>query len=136
MWPGRERFGSGDLMVDMTRPFVPESLSLSGRLVDLRPHEARLFNQIQGRSYLKLSSFLKQLIGLKMLDVYCDGGAHRRIDLETLVRFTDGDLNRMRMFDQIDHLVGLELPAGYECTFDSIGAAGIAKGSPTGRCWR
>jgi len=54
---------------DFSRKFLPDGLTLIDRLRFLSGDEARLLNQIQGRTYAYIFGLVERFISAKMLDL-------------------------------------------------------------------
>ena len=98
---------------DLSKPFLPSSLSLAGELSFLGDGDRRLFSQVQGRSYAYIFGLVERFIGAKVLDL---GRAHERGDqvaLEALVRMTDEEIKHQELFRRLETLMEADMPAGY-----------------------
>jgi hypothetical protein len=60
-WPVHDLIG-GDMPLDFTKPFLPESLAQVHCLSTLSAHEKRLLNQIRGYTYLSLFALVEECI--------------------------------------------------------------------------
>jgi hypothetical protein len=58
----------GDLCLDFTKPFMPESLARVEALNFLTPHEQLVLNQIRGHNYLSLFGLVEEFILPFVLD--------------------------------------------------------------------
>src|SRR5512144_681481 len=58
---------------DLSKPFLPASLSLVDELPLLQSDDRRLFSQIQGRSYAYIFGLVERFISAKVLEI---SGAH------------------------------------------------------------
>lgn len=88
-------------------------LSRVDRLTFLAADEARLFSQIQGRTYAYIFGLVERFISARMLD---QGRAHALGDqlvLEALVRFSSEEIKHQEMFRRMETMIGSQLPAGY-----------------------
>ncbi|MGY2258848.1 diiron oxygenase [Pseudomonas sp. SDO55104_S430] len=102
-----------DRRFDFSRKFLPDGLSQIDRLAFLGDDEARLFSQIQGRTYAYLFGLVERFISAKMLD---QGRAHvfdDQLALEALVRFSNDEIKHQELFRRIEIMIGEQLPAGY-----------------------
>lgn len=98
---------------DFSRKFLPDALSRVDRLTFLAADEARLFSQIQGRTYAYIFGLVERFISAKMLD---QGRAHAfgdQLALEALVRFSSEEIKHQEMFRRMETMIGSQLPAGY-----------------------
>lgn len=103
---------------DFSRKFLPDALSQVDRLTFLTPEEARLFSQVQGRTYAYIFGLVERFISAKMLD---QGRAHAfgdQLALEALVRFSAEEIKHQELFRRMEEMIGLQLPAGYRQMVD------------------
>jgi hypothetical protein len=104
--------------LDFSRKFLPDGLSLVDRLDFLAVHDARLFSQLQGRTYAYLFGLVERFISAKMLD---QTRAHILGDqnaLEGLVRFSGEELKHQELFRRVEQMIGTQLPDGYRMVAD------------------
>jgi hypothetical protein len=99
--------------LDMGRKFLPDGLSLVSRLPFLDDTDARLFSQIQGRSYANIFGLVERFIAAKMLEVSRQHWMGDQTALEALVRFTDEELKHQALFRRIEKLAADVMPDGY-----------------------
>ena len=99
---------------DFNQHFMPEGLSLLGRLGFLLPLEQRLLSQIQGRTYANMFGLVERFIGAKMLEVSRDHWLGDQVALEALVRFADEELKHQALFRRIEQMIAVGMPGGYE----------------------
>lgn len=107
-----------DRTFDFSRKFLPDALSRVDRLTFLAADEARLFSQIQGRTYAYIFGLVERFISAKMLD---QGRAHAfddQLALEALVRFSAEELKHQELFRRMETMLGSQLPAGYRQVAD------------------
>ncbi len=98
---------------DLSRRFLPDGLSMADRLTSLSPDEARLFSQVQGRTYAYLFGLVERFIGAKMLD---QGRTHSLGDqhaLEALLRFSNEELKHQELFRRIETMLAPRMAEGY-----------------------
>lgn len=99
--------------LDMSRKFLPDGLSLVGRLPFLDDADKQLFSQVQGRSYGNIFGLVERFIAAKVLDVSHHHWMGDQTALEALVRMTDEELKHQEMFRRIEKLAADVMPAGY-----------------------
>src|SRR5688572_7648467 len=99
--------------LDTTKKFLPDGLSKARELEFLRPAEARLMSQIQGRTYANMFGLVERFIGPKMSEVSRDHWLGDQTAFEALVRFTDEELKHQELFRRIERLTAEDMPAGY-----------------------
>lgn len=114
---------------DFSRKFLPDGMTFVDRLEFLSAAEARLFSQVQGRTYANLFGGVERFIAAKMLEqtrehVYGDQKA-----LEGLVRFASEELKHQELFRRIELTLAGTMPPGYVVTAEpnSIAAAVLCK---------
>jgi hypothetical protein len=103
---------------DFSRKFLPDGLSLIDRLSFLSADEARLLNQIEGRTYAYIFGLVERFISAKMLD---QGRAHRfgdQLALEALVRFSNEEIKHQELFRRMEEMIAPHMPAGYRQVAD------------------
>ena len=100
--------------LDLTRKYMPDSLSRVKELPFLTPAEARLMSQVQGRTYANLFRMVERFIGAKTLELGREHGMGDQVAMEALVRLTDEELKHQEMFRRIDEMIGAVMPFGYE----------------------
>lgn len=98
---------------DFSRKFLPDGLSLIDRLDFLRPDEARLMSQVQGRSYAYIFGLVERFISAKMLERSRGHVLGDQAALEGLVRFSGEEIKHQELFRRIERLMGAQMPAGY-----------------------
>jgi hypothetical protein len=98
---------------DFGRKFLPDGLSKVGQLPFLSAADARLFSQLQGRTYANIFGLVERFIAAKMLDVSKDHWLGDQVALESLVRFSDEELKHQEMFRRLDAMAAAGMPAGY-----------------------
>lgn len=103
---------------DFSRKFLPDGLSLIDRLDFLSADEARLLNQIQGRTYAYLFGLVERFISAKMLE---QGRTHifgDQLALEGLVRFSNEEIKHQELFRRMEAMLAPHMPAGYRQVAD------------------
>jgi hypothetical protein len=98
---------------DHSRKFLPDGLSLVGRLDFLGADERRFMSQVQGRTYANMFGLVERFIGAKMLEVTSDRRLGDQVELEALVRFTDEELKHQELFRRIEAMMAEGMPEGY-----------------------
>src|SRR5688572_32070257 len=99
--------------LDTTKKFLPDGLSKARELEFLRPAEARLMSQIQGRTYANMFGLVERFIGPKMSEVSRDHWLGDQTAFEALVRFTDEELKHQELFRRMERMVAQGMPGGY-----------------------
>ena len=99
--------------LDFARKFLPDGLSMAGRLAFLTEAETRLYSHVQGRTYANMFGLVERFIGAKMLDVSRDHWTGDQVALEALVRFTDEELKHQELFRRMEAMTAGGMPAGY-----------------------
>jgi hypothetical protein len=100
-------------MFDYDKKFLPDGLSMAGKLGFLAAAERRLVSQIQGRTYANIFGLVERYIGAKMLEISRDHWLGDQTALEALVRFTDEELKHQELFRRIERMIGEGMPEGY-----------------------
>ena len=116
---------------DFGRKFLPDGLSMVGRLPFLKPGEQRLFSQVQGRTYANMFGLVERFIGPKISEVSRDHWLGDQVAFEALVRFTDEELKHQEMFRRIDAMMASKMPAGYRFEPQPNDVAGAVLGAST-----
>ncbi|WP_332672281.1 hypothetical protein [Aromatoleum sp.] len=98
---------------DVSKKFLPDGLSMIGRLPFLDAAEKRLVSQIQGRTYANMFGLVERYIGAKMLEISREHSLGDQTVLEALVRFTEEELKHQELFRRIESMVAEGMPAGY-----------------------
>ena len=99
---------------DFGRKFLPDGLSKVGQLPFLTPAEARLFSQVQGRTYANMFALVERFIGAKVLEISRGNWLGDQVALEALVRLTDEELKHQEMFRRLETMIAPGMPAGYQ----------------------
>ena len=102
-----------DRTFDFSRKFLPDGLSLVDRLCFTSADEARLFSQIQGRTYAYIFGLVERFISAKMLEqgrvqIFGD-----QLALESLVRFSNEEIKHQELFRRMNSMMAPHMPAGY-----------------------
>ena len=98
---------------DLSKPFLPNALSLAGELPFLHNDDRRLFSQIQGRSYAYIFGLVERFISAKMLDIGRTHSLGDQVALEALVRMTDEEIKHQALFRRLEDLMAADMAAGY-----------------------
>ena len=98
---------------DLSKKFLPDGLSKTGRLEFLDADERRLASQIQGRTYANMFGLVERFIGPKITEVSREHWLGDQTAFEALVRFTDEELKHQELFRRIEHMTAEGMAAGY-----------------------
>jgi hypothetical protein len=120
-----------DRRLDRASKFLPDGLSLAGRLDFLSPSEKLYFSQVQGRTYANMFGLVERFIGAKVLEISRDHWLGNQVALEALVRFGDEELKHQALFRRVEALAGEVMPPGYTFGWDpnEVAAAVLNKRS-------
>jgi hypothetical protein len=116
---------------DMSRPFLPDGLSLVDEIEGLSAAEQRLLSQVQGRTYAYIFGLVERFIAAKVMDL---GRAHQfgdQVALEALVRMTDEEIKHQELFRRLEQMMAADMPAGYQRTADPNAVAQAVLAAPT-----
>ena len=78
--------------LDRADKFLPDGLTLAGRLDFLAPSERIYFSQVQGRTYANMFGLVERYIGAKVLELSRDHWLGDQVALEALIRFGDEEV--------------------------------------------
>src|SRR5512145_2607131 len=117
--------------LDTAKKFLPDGLSKAHELEFLRPAEARLFSQVQGRTYANMFGLVERFIGPKMAEVSRDHWLGDQAAFEALVRFTDEELKHQELFRRIERMTAQGMPSGYQFQPQPNEVAGAVLGAST-----
>ena len=111
--------------------FLPDGLTLAGRLDFLSPPEKLYFSQVQGRTYANMFGLVERFIGAKVLEMSRDHWLGDQVALEALVRFGDEELKHQALFRRVEALTSEVMPPGYSFAWDpnDVAAAVLSKSS-------
>jgi hypothetical protein len=98
---------------DFARKFLPDGLTLAGKLDFLDASERRFLSQVQGRTYANMFGLVERFIGAKMLEVTADRRLGDQVQLEALVRFADEELKHQELFRRLESMIAAGMPEGY-----------------------
>ena len=99
--------------LDFTRKFLPDGLSMAGRVPFLTEAEKLTYSRVQGRTYANMFGLVERFIGAKMLDVSRDHWMGDQVALEALVRFTDEEIKHQELFRRMEAMTAAGMPPGY-----------------------
>lgn len=109
--------------LDLSRKFLPDSLSRVGELAFLSAAEQRLLSHIQGRTYARLFGLIERAIAAKTLQLSQQHQFGDQVAFEALVRFTDEELKHRALFRRLEDLAAAVMPAGYRFVPDTNAVA-------------
>jgi hypothetical protein len=98
---------------DFSGNFLPDGLSLIGRLGFLAPGDARLLSQIQGRTYANVFGLVERFINAKVLELSRDHWLGDQTALEALVGFSQDELKHQELFRRVEQMIAAGMPPGY-----------------------
>ena len=90
--------------LDRADKFLPDGLTLAGRLDFLSPSERIFFSQVQGRTYANMFGLVERFIGAKVLELSRDHWLGDQVALEALIRFGDEELKHQALFRRVEAL--------------------------------
>ncbi len=99
--------------LDFGRKFLPDGLSRVNELAFLRPGEARLLSQVQGRTYANMIGLLERFIGALTHRIGQDHWIDNPVAMEAMARFTVEELKHRVLFGRLEALAAAGLPPGY-----------------------
>jgi hypothetical protein len=105
-----------DRSLDFSRKFLPDGLSLIGRLDFLAAEDARFLSQLQGRTYAYMVGLVERFISAKMLEQARTHVLGDQSALEGLVRFSAEELKHQELFRRLDEMMAAHMPPGYIMT--------------------
>ena len=116
---------------DRAQKFLPDGLTLAGRLDFLSPGEKIYFSQVQGRTYANMFGLVERFIGAKVLELSRDHWLGDQVALEALIRFSDEELKHQALFRRVEALTGEVMPPGYSFAWNpnEVAAAVLSKTS-------
>jgi len=98
--------------------YLPDSLSLVGRLEFLSDDEGRLMSQVQGRSYANIFGLVERYVNAKVLELSREHWLGDQKALEALVRFSDEEMKHQQLFSLIEGQAARAMPEGYRFLLD------------------
>ena len=90
---------------DYSGEFLPDGLSLIGRLKFLGTGDARSLSQIQGRTYANIFGLVERFINAKVLELSRDHWLGDQVALEALVGFSQEELKHQELFRRLEQSV-------------------------------
>lgn len=102
-----------DRRFSLDKKFLPDGLSKVNDLAFLRPEDARLLSQVQGRTYANMFGLVERYIGAKTLEISRDHWLGDQTALEALIRFADEELKHQALFRRLETMMAEVMPAGY-----------------------
>jgi hypothetical protein len=114
---------------DRGKRFLPDGLTLAGRLDFLSPEERIYFSQVQGRTYANMFGLVERFICAKVLELSRDHSLGDQVALEALVRFGDEELKHQALFRRVEALSAEVMPPGYSFDWspDEVATAVLSK---------
>jgi hypothetical protein len=114
---------------DLSKPFLPNGLSLASELPFLQDGDRRLFSQIQGRSYAYVFGLVERFIGAKVLEISREHWLGDQVALEALVRMTDEEIKHQELFRRLETMMAADMPPGYRPAAEpnAVASAVLAK---------
>ena len=103
---------------DRANKFLPDGLTLAGRLDFLSPEERIYFSQVQGRTYANMFGLVERFINAKVLELSRDHCLGDQVALEALVRFGDEELKHQALFRRVEAMTAEVMPPGYSFAWD------------------
>lgn len=122
-----------DAAVDMSRPFLPESVFRAEALAGLTPAERLTFNQITGHSYCHLFIMIEEYVVIDALGKAMSRVAGEREAVRAWIRLSDDEAKHQMMFLRFQRAVARQFPCGLK-TLPGVHelAQQILKHSPLG----
>ena len=100
--------------LDYSGNFLPDGLSMVGRMKFLSAADARLLSQIQGRTYANIFGLVERFINAKVLELSREHWLGDQVALEALVGFSQEELKHQELFRRLERMMAATMPAGYE----------------------
>ena len=116
---------------DYSSEFLPDGLSLIGRLKFLGTGDARSLSQIQGRTYANIFGLVERFINAKVLELSRDHWLGDQVALEALVGFSQEELKHQELFRRLEQMMAASMPAGYQAVARPDDVAGLVLGKST-----
>ena len=116
---------------DYSGEFLPDGLSLIGRLKFLGTGDARSLSQIQGRTYANIFGLVERFINAKVLELSRDHWLGDQVALEALVGFSQEELKHQELFRRLEQMMAASMPAGYQVVARPDDVAGLVLGKST-----
>ena len=118
-------------VLDTSRKFLPDGLSLTHDMTSLSEAEKRFAGQVQGRTYANIFGLVERFITAKLLEIGRDHWLGDQNALEALVRFSDEELKHQALFRRVDAMMEAVLPQGYRFDIDPDQVAQTVLGKST-----
>ena len=117
--------------LSLSQKYLPDGLSLTGKLDFLDDDDKRWLSQIQGRTYAHMFGLVERFIGAKVLELSRDHCLGDQVALEALIRFGDEELKHQELFRRMEVLAAEAMPAGYSFPWkpNDVAAAVLSKSS-------
>ena len=116
---------------ELSRKFLPDTISKVHELEFLDAEQRRLLSQVQGRTYANMFGLVERFISAKMLEVSREYWCGDQTKLEALVRFTDEELKHQELFRRIESLTADGMPEGYHFAPQPNDVASVVLGRST-----
>ena len=116
---------------DYSGQFLPDGLSMIGRLKFLGTGDARSLSQIQGRTYANIFGLVERFINAKVLELSRDHWLGDQVALEALVGFSQEELKHQELFRRLEQMMAASMPAGYQAVARPDDVAGLVLGKST-----
>jgi hypothetical protein len=116
---------------DYSGQFLPDGLSMIGRLKFLPPADARLLSQIQGRTYANIFGLVERFINAKVLELSREHSLGDQVALEALVGFSQEELKHQELFRRLEQKMAGAMPAGYRAVGRPDEVASLVLGKST-----
>ena len=116
---------------DYSGQFLPDGLSMIGRLKFLSAGDARSLSQIQGRTYANIFGLVERFINAKVLELSRDHWLGDQVALEALVGFSQEELKHQELFRRLEQMMAASMPAGYQVVARPDDVAGLVLGKST-----
>ena len=122
---------SGEGACRFRQKYLPDGLSLIGKLDFLDDDDKRWLSQIQGRTYAHMFGLVERFIGAKVLELSRDHCLGDQVALEALIRFGDEELKHQELFRRMEVLAAEAMPAGYSFPWkpNDVAVAVLSKSS-------
>jgi len=116
---------------DYSGQFLPDGLSMIGRLKFLSAGDAQSLSQIQGRTYANIFGLVERFINAKVLELSRDHWLGDQVALEALVGFSQEELKHQELFRRLEQMMAASMPAGYQAVARPDDVAGLVLGKST-----
>ena len=116
---------------DYSGQFLPEGLSMVGRLKFLSQADSRLLSQIQGRTYANIFGLVERWINAKVLELSREHWLGDQVALEALVGFSQEELKHQELFRRLEQMMAASMPPGYRVVANPDDVASLVLGKST-----